>query len=244
MNNAIPQAEPFQGLADFERQGFCVIDMPLASQEVLDAFGNMPRDRHSLSRMRQIRLGQYMAYLDENEWVLALLPRRDYVQSARFIKLNEAGGVPRFREQLEVDPTPFVGHVLDNLPVDRSAMFQINVNQIRVVANAQFQGVTVPEGPHRDGHEFSVIAVVRRHNVHGGETQVIDPQTGDILLRQTLHENQAILIDDERFIHYASNIDVAEGESGYRDIWVIEINRWESRAYGRVHEREALSDGL
>lgn len=120
-------------------------------------------------------------------------------------------------------------------------MLQINVNQIRVVANGEYRGVTVPEGPHRDGHEYSVIAVVRRENVAGGETQVIDPITNQVIHRQTLEENQAIIIDDERYIHYATDIEPATGDSGYRDIWVVEINRWENRAYGRVHEREALA---
>lgn len=66
--------------------------------------------------------------------------------------------------------------------------------------------VTVPEGPHRDRHEFSVIVIANRHNVRGGETQVIEPEHGD---------------------------------AGHRDIWVIEINRWDQRAYGPKHERQA-----
>lgn len=121
-------------------------------------------------------------------------------------------------------------------------MLQINVNQIRVVAKGEYRGVAVPEGPHRDGHEYSIIAVVRRKNVTEGETQVIDPITNQVIHRQTLEENQAIIIDDERYIHYATDIEpatgdwrLATGDSGYRDIWVVEINRWENRAYGRVH---------
>lgn len=39
-------------------------------------------------------------------------------------------------------------------------MFQINVNQIRVTANSEFQGITVPEGPHRDAHEREAMASV------------------------------------------------------------------------------------
>ncbi|RJF92411.1 hypothetical protein D3871_27735 [Noviherbaspirillum saxi] len=113
----------------------------------------------------------------------------------------------------------------------------MSVNQIRVIANKEFKGVTVPEGPHRGGHEFSVIAVANRHNVRGGETQVRDPSTGQVVFRQTLDVNEAILIDDERYIHYATNIEPDQGSIGYRDIWVVEINRWNERAYGPIHER-------
>ncbi len=226
---------------DFLNRGFCVVDMPVMSDSFQASFANLPRDQHSPSRLRQIRLSQYLGFWDEVEWVFATLPQRKYIQSARYIRLAEAGGVPRHREQLEVDPSALIARVLEHLPIDRQEMLQVNVNQIRVVANSLFKGVTVPEGPHRDGHEYSVIAVARREKVKGGETQVIDPATMEVVYRQTLAENQAILIDDERYIHYATNVEPVEGEAGYRDIWVIEINRWESRAYGRAHERLAMA---
>jgi len=244
MHSAIKQ--PLLGAAGraYASQGYCVVDMPALTQDVLDSFANMPRDTHSMGRLREIRLSQYFGYWEEGQWIFALLPQRKYIQSARYIKLKEAGGVFRHREQLEVDPAPLMACVLDNLPIDRGNAFQINVNQIRVVANAEFRGVTVPEGPHRDGHEYSVIAIARRHNVNGGETQVIDPITREIVHRQLLEENQAIIIDDERYIHYASDIEPANGDVGYRDIWVIEINRWHNRAYGPTHEREAVAEAV
>ncbi|MCL1482958.1 2OG-Fe dioxygenase family protein [Marinobacter sp. M3C] len=227
--------------SDYLENGYCVIDMPEIPQSLLGSFDSMPRDMHSLGRHRELRLTQYIGYWEEGEWVFAPLPKRNYVQSADYIKLAEAGGVPRHREQIVGDLTALVAAVLNQLPVELNEMFQINVNQIRVTANVEYKGVTVPEGPHRDGHEFSVIAVARRNNVKGGETHVIDPTTREILFRTILDENQAILIDDERFIHYASNIEPEEGDVGYRDIWVIEINRWHNRAYGPAHERTSMA---
>ncbi|MDC0661373.1 2OG-Fe dioxygenase family protein [Marinobacter sp. SS21] len=240
---AFAEQIPFEISAnkDYLENGYCVIDMPEIPQSLLDSFDKMPRDIHSPGRLREIRLTQYIGYWEEGEWFFAPLPKRKYVQSADYIKLAEAGGVPRHREQIVGDPTALIAAVLNKLPVELNEMFQINVNQIRVIANAEFKGVTVPEGPHRDGHEFSVIAVARRSNVTGGETQVIDPKTREILFRTILDENQAILIDDERFIHYATNIEPDEGDVGYRDIWVIEINRWHNRSYGPAHERTSTA---
>lgn len=228
----------------YATQGYCVVEMPALSQAVLESFANMPRDDHSLGRLREIRLSQYFGYCEEGQWTFALLPQRKYVQSAKYIKLKEAGGVLRHREQLEVDPSPLIACVLDNLPIDKSSTFQINVNQIRVVANTEFRGITVPEGPHRDGHEYSVIAIARRNNVSGGETQVIDPLSSEVVHRQILAENQAIIIDDERYIHYATDISPTSGKPCFRDIWVIEISHWDKRAYGPVHEWEAMSGAL
>lgn len=240
---AFAEQIPYENSAnkDYLENGYCVIDMPEISRNLLDSFDNMPRDTHSPGRLREIRLTQYIGYWEDGEWLFATLPKRKYVQSADYIKLAEAGGVPRHREQIVGDPAALVAAVLNQLPVELSDMFQINVNQIRVIANAEYKGVTVPEGPHRDGHEFSVIAVARRNNVRGGETQVINPKNQEILFRTTLDENQAILIDDERFVHYATNIEPEEGDVGYRDIWVIEINRWQNRAYGPAHERISIA---
>jgi hypothetical protein len=242
MTTAIAQLKPITSAQDdFLSKGYCVVDMPVMPESFQASFANLPRDAHSPSRLRQIRLSQYMGFWDEEDWVFAILPQRKYVQSAGYIRLAEAGGVPRHRDQLEVDPTPLIACVLENLPVNKTELFQINVNQIRVVVNELFRGVTVPEGPHRDGHEYSIIAVARRENVKGGETQVIDPNSKRFVHRQILKKNEAIIIDDERFIHYATNIEPNEGVSGFRDIWVIEINRWENRAYGRAHERLAMT---
>lgn len=224
---------------DFEKNGYVVINLPKPSKEITDSFNNMPRDSHSLGRCRHIRLSQYFIYWEDNSWVLALLPQRKYVQSAKFIRLAEAGGVKRHREQLQVDVTSVVSPIMDALGLERSGQYQANVNQIRVVCNEEFKGITVPEGPHRDGHQYSVIAVVKRENVDGGVTQVIDPDTIETLFETTLEENQAILLDDENFIHYASEITPTSGNTCYRDIWVVEINEWSNRCYGPTHDREA-----
>jgi len=223
----------------YKNHGYAVIRTPALDAATLDTFNHMPRDGHSLKRLREIRLSQYFCYKEEGEWIFALLPRRKYIQSANYIKLDEAGGVMRHREQLECDPGALVSCIFDALPLQDGGQYQINVNQIRVIANNEFKGVTVPEGPHRDGHEFSVIAIANRHNVRGGETQVIDPSTGQVIFRQILDVNEAILIDDERYIHYATDIEPDQGSVGHRDIWVVEINRWSERAYGPIHERES-----
>lgn len=230
--------------AHFKEHGFAIMDTPSMPTQVMESFNNMPRDGHSIKRLREIRLSQYFGYWEENLWIFALLPKRNYIQSAEYIRIAEAGGVMRYREQLECDPSSLISAVLNTLPIDKKENYHINVNQIRVIANMDFKGITVPEGPHRDGHEFSVIVVANRYNVIGGETQIIDPNTLEIVHRVTLQDGQAILIDDERYIHYATDIAPEKGEVGHRDIWVIEIDHWHNRTYGPAHERRASSAKL
>ena len=138
-----------------------------------------------------------------------------------------------------VDPSILVNAVLNALPLSSTEFYHVNVNQIRVAVTPEFKGITVPEGAHRDGHDFSVIAVSNRYNVSGGETFVIDPITNEIIFRTLLKANEAILLDDVRYIHNATNIEAVEGSYGHRDIWVIEVNKWSNRAYGVKHERLA-----
>jgi len=225
----------------FAKQGYTVIKLVQPSAEIINSFDNLPRDTHSMGRLRQIRLTQYFSYNDDGEWVFATLPKRDYIQSSEYIKLAEAGGVRRHREQLEIDPSNIVSEIMNSLPISKDKLYQVNVNQIRVISNGTYNGITVPEGPHRDGHEFSVIAVVTRKNIEGGKTQIFSPDAEKLLFEHTLSENQAILIDDERFVHTASNIKHVIGSEGYRDIFVIEVNHWNNRAYGLKHEKSAES---
>ncbi|KQV49736.1 2OG-Fe dioxygenase family protein [Massilia sp. Root335] len=234
------ESAPSAAVDEIVQTGYAVIRTAPLSDEVLDSFNRLPRDEHSLSRHRRIRLSQYFGYCENGQWIYALLPRRRYVQSAEYIRIAEAGGVARHREQLEIDPSELITSVMEQLPVDRAQQYHVNVNQIRVIVDADYKGVTVPEGPHRDGHEFSVVGVARRANVVGGETQVMLPHDHTPLFRHTLAENEAIAIDDERFVHYATNIESRDGAPGYRDIWVIEINRWENRCYGPLHDQRAL----
>ena len=39
--------------------------------------------------------------------------------------------------------------------------------------------------------------------------------------------------------HDASPITSIDGSLGYRDIWIVSINRWEDRRYGEEFERRA-----
>ncbi len=244
MESSVLERAAVTGADHFKTNGFAIVDTPVLAPQVMESFNHMPRDGHSLKRLRHIRLSQYFGYREEEQWIFALLPKRKYIQSAEYIRLAESGGVLRHREQLECDPSALMSAVLDALPLDPHDRYHINVNQIRVTANAEFNGVTVTEGPHRDGHEFSVVVVAGRHNVRGGETQIIDPASRAVVHRDVLGENQAALIDDERYIHNATDIEPVEGSSGHRDIWVIEINRWHKRAYGPAHERRAAAATL
>ncbi len=122
-----------------------------------------------------------------------------------------------------------------SMPIVMDGLRKLQKYQNRVALNSALTSSTW------DDFDRSIVdlAVVKRENVDGGVTQVIDPDTMETLFETTLDENQAILLDDEKFIHYASEITPISGNTCYRDIWVVEVNEWSNRCYGPTHDREA-----
>lgn len=213
-------------------------NLPEPTPQELDEFENLPVDKYGLGPYRRIRVSQYMMYFEDGQWILSLLPKRDFIQPAHINKLR--GGILREREQLRLDPSRLVDHVAKEIPLDTANIYQVNVNQVRVVSTPEIDGVVVAEGPHRDGHDFGAIVVVRRHNISGGESHLMPLDGGEVFFRTTLQPGQALVHEDPLMFHYATNIQHGSVEGGYRDIWIIAFNAWENRRYGPVHEKTAL----
>ncbi|HEV7913463.1 MAG TPA: 2OG-Fe dioxygenase family protein [Albitalea sp.] len=84
-------------------------------------------------------------------------------------------------------------------------------------------GRPTPEGAHRDGVDFVVVALVDRAGVKGGETRVFDA-AGPQGIRFTMSEPWTLLmLDDERVIHETTPIQpLKAGEpGGHRDTLVL-----------------------
>jgi len=83
-------------------------------------------------------------------------------------------------------------------------------------------GRPTPEGAHRDGVDFVVVALVGRSGVKGGETRVFDA-AGPNGIRFTMSEPwTALVLDDERVIHETTPIQPLE-PGGHRDTLVLTL---------------------
>ncbi len=88
-------------------------------------------------------------------------------------------------------------------------------------------GRPTPEGAHRDGVDFVVVALVDRSGVKGGETRVFDAN-GPTGIRFTMTEPWTLLmLDDERVIHETTPIQPlrADQPGGHRDTLVLTFRR-------------------
>ncbi|MHA7773872.1 2OG-Fe dioxygenase family protein [Roseibium sp. M-1] len=213
--------------------------VPEPTQEMLDEFEQLPVDEYGSGPFRRIRVSQYFMYNEASQWTLALLPKRDFIQAAGINKLR--GGILRKREQLRVDPTELVDYVARQIPLDSTQHYHVNVNQVRVVSTPEIEGIVVAEGPHRDGHDFGAIIVVQRHNIEGGESQLSPLGGGEPFFKYILQPGEALVHEDPKMFHHGTNIRHLSDEGGYRDIWILAFNKWESRKYGPLHEQAALS---
>jgi hypothetical protein len=218
---------------------FAVIDLPTPSGDVTAAFEALPQDPYTPGGHRSRRFSQFRMTYTNGSWALETLPHRPFIQSSIYNPL--VGGVARFLEPLTIDPTPQIDAGAKAIPLDTDHPWQINVHQCRVVTGRGMPGISVPEGPHHDGHDFGMLAVFGRRNIAGGETQLIPNEGGEPFFRMTLEANQAFVYEDAAMLHYATDIEPLTPEGGCRDLWIVAFNTWDNRKYGREFEAAALA---
>lgn len=222
-------------------QGFAVIDMPAASAEVLASYDGLPVDDYMGNGTRFKRFDQYrLSPAEGGGWSFTLLPHRDYTTYKTFNKVG--GGIRRTYESITVDFTPLIAVGAEVIGLDPSEDWQINVHQNRTRADGGRPGPLTPEGVHHDGHEFVMIAVLRRENVAGGETRLWEPGADAPFWEGTLQPGQAVLLDDRALAHDVTDVLSADGGPGHRDIVIIAFSRWKEKWYGDEHDENALAD--
>jgi len=221
---------------------FAVVDLPKPPPEVMAAFEDLPQDPYTPGGHRSRRFSQFKMIFDEGRWRLERLPHRPFIQASDYNPL--VGGVARELEPLTIDPGPQVISGAESFPLDTAEIWQVNVHQCRVVTAPDLPGVSVPEGPHHDGHDFGMLAVFRRYNISGGETQLMPNEGGEPFFRTTLEANQSLVYEDAAMLHYATDIEPLTADGGFRDLWIVAFNRWENRKYGPEFEAASLKSDV
>lgn len=224
-------------------QGFTLIDLPEVAQEILDSYDKCPVDEFMGHGTRYKRFSQYRLSpvpRDDQGWSFDRLPHRDYTAFKKFNPVG--GGMRRTYEPIEADFTQLIADGADGLELDRSEDWQLNVHQNRSRAEPGHPAPLTPEGVHHDGHEFVMIAVLRKVNVGGAQTRLWKPGANEPFWRGTLEARQAVLLDDRAVAHDVTEVLCADGGTGYRDILIVAFSRWNEKWYGDEHDSAALED--
>lgn len=103
-------------------------------------------------------------------------------------------------------------------------VWDINVYQNRIIAEQGNEGKPSPEGIHKDGVKYSLLLLMNRKNVSGGENTIYDLKKTPLFSHTLKEEGECILFADDPTFHYASEIiQLNKSTPGYRDILVVEF---------------------
>jgi hypothetical protein len=221
--------------------GFDIIDLPPIPRDVLDSYDNVPLDIYMGNQTRYKRFSQYRLDYVGDDWKFELLPHRPYGQSRQFNTV--AGGIMREYEPTEADFVPFVRAAMAGLPLDKGGEpWQINIHQNRSRAAADKPGLITPEGVHKDGHDYVMIMVLRRHNVIGGEMRLWqDLNAPEPFWEGTVQAGQVALLDDRAVAHDVTDLLPAGPGPAYRDIAIVAFSTWQERWYGEEFDQSVLN---
>lgn len=102
------------------------------------------------------------------------------------------------------------------------AGWHCEVHQFRIETSAAELGRPTPEGLHRDGVDWVLVALIDRHNVAEGTTEIGD-LAGRPLGRFTLRmAGDAVVLDDRKIRHGVTPIRaLSEADPAWRDVLVV-----------------------
>lgn len=102
----------------------------------------------------------------------------------------------------------------------------IEAHQFRIEATPGQAGEPTPEGMHRDGVDYVLVAMIARHNIERGTTSIHAPD-GTTLGSFTLTRPRDIaLVDDHRVFHGVTAVTPRDPEAAaHRDVLVLTYRR-------------------
>lgn len=192
-----------------------------------DSWQDMPLDEYMADggRYRRRRYAVLSAY--DGEESLTLEPHQPHYQSLDYNSLN--GGVAR-------DFAPIASEVIQGLVMQTvlklgrklfthflpEVSWHIECHQFRIEAATEGLGKPTPEGVHRDGVDFVLVMMVRRHNISSGITTMHDldqKQMDSFTLAAPL---DMAIVNDRRCMHGVTPIHPIDPDSpAYRDVLVV-----------------------
>ena len=165
------------------------------------------------------------------ENVAERLPSQPHYQSRDYNQMN--GGIERWFQP--VLPSTAEGAPMTAVLRFCTALFGaltsarswfVEMHQFRIEARAGEAGRPTPEGMHRDGVDYVLVLLIRRHNVRSGVTSVHD-LTGRTLGSFTLTEPfDSALVDDTRVMHGVTPVEPVDPRGpAFRDVLVLTFKR-------------------
>ena len=100
--------------------------------------------------------------------------------------------------------------------------WHVEVHQFRIEAFAGKNGQPTPEGVHRDGVDYVMVMMVRRHNIAEGKTTIHSPGLQPLASFTLTNPLDMTLVDDNRCLHGVTPVvPLDPSQPAYRDVLVV-----------------------
>lgn len=104
--------------------------------------------------------------------------------------------------------------------------WHIEVHQFRIEARQGEAGQPTPEGMHRDGVDYVLVLMVRRHNIRSGTTSIHDLQGRELGSFTLSAPFDAALVEDARVFHGVTPVEpIVAQQPAFRDVLVVTYRR-------------------
>jgi hypothetical protein len=99
--------------------------------------------------------------------------------------------------------------------------WKAEIHQFRIEAGPDEAGKPTPEGMHRDGVDWVLVLLIKRHNIKSGTTTIADLDKRDLGSFTLTAPFDAAIVNDARVYHGVTPIEPIEaGQPAYRDVLV------------------------
>lgn len=191
------------------------------------SWAQMPLDGHMADGGRY-RRRRYAVMRAGRDGPVQRQPHQPHHQNLEYNRLN--GGIERWFEPIPdaIADGASLNTILEccrrvfgalSPATDR---WHVEVHQFRIEAAADEEARPTPEGVHRDGVDYVLVLMIRRHNLGSGTTTIHTPD-GALLGSFTLTAPfDAMLIDDARVHHGVTPVRALSADApAYRDVLVV-----------------------
>lgn len=187
----------------------------------------MPQDQYMADggRYRRRRYATLRATAESGSIVLQA--HQPHYQSVEYNALN--GGVAR--HFAPILPDIMLGSTMRSVLNFAHGLFSqllptpawhIEVHQFRIEAGSGETGKPTPEGIHRDGVDYVLVLMVKRHNISSGTTTLHDLEQRGLDYFTLTQPLDCAIVNDKRCMHGVTPVEQLDpSQPAYRDVLVI-----------------------
>lgn len=196
-----------------------------------DSWNSLAVDLHMADGGRY-RRRRYAVYHADREQGIHREAHQAHYQSLAYNRLN--GGVARWFEP--VDEAIGAGSSMQTVLAYCLSLFDslapttqrwhVEVHQFRIEAQPDRPGQPTPEGPHRDGVDYVLVLMIRRHNIASGTTAILTADGAELGSFTLTTPLDAAIVDDARVYHGVTAVEPIDHlQPAYRDVLVVTFRK-------------------